>query len=287
MASIRLQELHFQPELRIDRQGGRLKNVRVLGLESLNGRRYLAEAAARAIPLCEGKACFVDHRTGNETRSLTQKWGWIEGVKQAKDGGLVAESLCYLKNHPATPQIVELASRAPHQLGLSWDAMGTEQQGSNGTVIEAITDVFSIDLVSDPATNPGLFREAYRRFLEQRKARTMTRRRRTREDMNDFGPDDFGGNGTPGASGDTDFDSAVAALRSCLESSSALHDDRWKKDVQRALDILEPWTADEAGDEGATSSQESRRRGLKVPTDGKEFLRTLEAMSRQSRRRLR
>ena len=47
--------------LRVDRAAGVIRGVKVLGLESKNGRTYLAEALAQAVPLYEGAKVNVNH----------------------------------------------------------------------------------------------------------------------------------------------------------------------------------------------------------------------------------
>jgi hypothetical protein len=144
------------PGLEIDEDAGCLRNVRVLGLESANGRRYLAEGVAAAAHLYEHRPVYWNHKANPKTQRLAEdKGGWLENVRPAPDGGLVGD-LHYLKSHPMTPRLLEAAARRPDFFGLSHDALGREQKGSRGRVIEGVDRVNSIDLVADPASVRGL-----------------------------------------------------------------------------------------------------------------------------------
>jgi hypothetical protein len=144
--------------LEIDEVAGAICNVRVLGLESANGRRYDRDAVKRAIPLYEGKQINIDHPSrASEPTSVARRFGWLEGVYQDTDGGLRARKLHYLKSHPLAAPVVEAARRNPALLGLSHNAQGKERRGKDGIgVIESIEAVHSVDLVADPATVAGL-----------------------------------------------------------------------------------------------------------------------------------
>jgi hypothetical protein len=144
------------PGLEIDEDAGCLRNVRVLGLESANGRRYLAEGVAAAAHLYEHRPVYWNHKANPKAQRLAEdKGGWLENVRPAPDGGLVGD-LHFLKSHPMTPRLLEAAARRPDFFGLSHDALGREQKGSRGRVIEGLERVNSIDLVADPASVRGL-----------------------------------------------------------------------------------------------------------------------------------
>lgn len=155
--TIRLSEyVHSGDRMRVDEEAGVLRGVKVLGLHSRNGRRYLPEAVERARPLYEGRAVNVDHRrSASDPRSSYDRFGWLESVR-VEQGGLYAD-LHYLKSHPLAGPVVEAARRRPDLFGLSHDATGRERAGSNGSVIESIDDVSGVDVVSDPATAKSLF----------------------------------------------------------------------------------------------------------------------------------
>jgi hypothetical protein len=143
--------------LAVDRKAGVIKNVKILGANSQNGRCYTPEAVRKAAKLYERKAVNVNHPgKSNESRSAYDRLGWLEGV-YAKGGELFARKLHVLKTHPLAGPVMEAAERNPALFGLSHNAHGHEQKGSHGTVIESIDTVHSVDLVADAATVNGLF----------------------------------------------------------------------------------------------------------------------------------
>lgn len=142
---------------RIDEQAGVIRRAKILGRKSANGREYTAEAVQDAAPRYEGRGVYTDHRTdAGSPRTVRDKFGWFENVQRSADGGLEGD-FHYLKAHPMAPVLIEAARRRPDLFGFSHDAVGREKPGSNGTIIESIDEVNSVDLVSDPATVKSLF----------------------------------------------------------------------------------------------------------------------------------
>lgn len=156
---------------RVDRAAKVIRGVRVLGLQSRNGRTYRPEAADAAIPLYEGAAVYIDHgkRTKpgeiREDRSLRDRWGVLRGVTR-DDDGLVA-NLHYLESDPMTPKLLEMAEEHPETFGLSHDANGSAQRDATGNIdVREITKVNSVDVVADPATTVGLFESLQESLIE-------------------------------------------------------------------------------------------------------------------------
>ena len=52
-------------KMRVDRGAGIIRGVKILGLESRNGRRYPAETLLRAVELYDGAKVNVNHANGN------------------------------------------------------------------------------------------------------------------------------------------------------------------------------------------------------------------------------
>ena len=140
----------------IDEAEGVIRGVRVLGLKSRNGRRYMAEAASRAADKYSEARVFVDHSKTKGARGMAEWWGVLREVRVAEDGGLRAD-LHYNKQHPMTGQLIEAAKRFPKRFGLSHVASGSTEQQGRETVVTEIEEVMSVDVVSDPATTQGLF----------------------------------------------------------------------------------------------------------------------------------
>jgi len=144
--------------LRVDRGAGIIYSVKIIGPSSRNNRRYLPAALAKAKPLYEGRAVHVDHpslRSANEVRPIASRIGWLQSVRES-NGGLAGD-LHILKSHELAPMIFEAAERRPQLFGLSHNAEGRTKREGNTTVVEEVTDVRSVDLVTDPATTSGLF----------------------------------------------------------------------------------------------------------------------------------
>lgn len=139
---------------RIDREQGIIYGVRVIGLESKNGRRYLREAVQAAKPLYEGARVYLDHQEKGE-RTVRDRWGLLVNVREAEDGGLRAD-LKFLKEHPLTGAILEAAEKF-EDIGLSHDSLGRSRMQEGERVVYEIVEVNSVDLVEKPATTSNLW----------------------------------------------------------------------------------------------------------------------------------
>ncbi len=144
--------------LRVDKENGVIHGVKVLGHKSLNGRRYTEAAISGAQKLYEGISVNVDHpnvSTPYEGRSLSSRFGRLVNVVYGEDG--LRADLQFLKSHPLADMICEAAERMPETLGLSHNADGHVTSSNGETLVEEITRVRSVDLVTDPATTRSLF----------------------------------------------------------------------------------------------------------------------------------
>src|SRR5688500_9538408 len=79
--------------LRVDRQAGVLRGVKLLGLSSSNGRRYLESALREAAPLYEGAKVNVNHAQAGPLapREYQDRLGVIRGVKFREGEGLFGD----------------------------------------------------------------------------------------------------------------------------------------------------------------------------------------------------
>lgn len=144
--------------LSVDRAGGVIHNVKVLGLVSENGRRYLPEAVRKAASLYEGIRVNINHPEGKPTdqRSAYDRFGKLENIRWVEGDGLYGD-LVYLKSHPMAERICEAAERMPDVFGLSHNAGGDGKVDRDGTfVVSEIVEVRHVDLVADPATTKSL-----------------------------------------------------------------------------------------------------------------------------------
>lgn len=151
--------------LKVDREKNVIEGVKILGLVSQNGREYLKEAAARAVPLYEGARINVDHPyvSGQlkpaQPRSYADRIGVLRNIRvEHGDGGLRGD-LHFNPKHALAEQLAWDAEHAPENVGLSHNVDGRGRQQNGRQVIEEITKVRSVDLVADPATTHGLFEQ--------------------------------------------------------------------------------------------------------------------------------
>jgi len=160
-ATLNPQRLRFQERMvaggtRVDRDAGLIRDVKIIGTKSANGREYPLDVLRKAASLYEGVAVNINHPTkGNESRSVADRFGTLKNVRVGGDG--LYGDLHFIRSHPLAEQVLEMAVRMPTLLGLSHNADGTGRRGASGFIVEAISKVISVDLVCDPATTKSLF----------------------------------------------------------------------------------------------------------------------------------
>jgi hypothetical protein len=146
--------------LRVDRGGGVLRGVKLIGLESLNGRRYRPAALSAAVSLYEGAKVNVNHPKDGPLapRDYRDRLGVIRQVEFRPDEGLFG-NLHYNPKHAVAEQLAWDAEHNPRNVGFSHNVLARLTRDGEQTVVEAITHVQSVDLVADPAATQGLFEE--------------------------------------------------------------------------------------------------------------------------------
>ena len=147
--------------MRLDAASGVIRGVKILGLESRNGRSYLPEALAQAAALYEDAKVNVNHPRGNlgGPRDYQDRIGAIRNVA-ARPEGLFAD-FHFNPKHQLAEQLLWDAEHAPENVGFSHNVEARTARRGERVVIEAITRVQSVDLVADPATTRGLFEATY------------------------------------------------------------------------------------------------------------------------------
>ena len=159
MSTKHLYEVAFSEAPEVDREKGIIRNVKILGPVSLNGRRYTEEAIKKAAPMYEGRHVNVDHSTDfdEKPRGVMEQVGVIKNPTIGEGGGIYAD-LHMLTSHISAPALMERAEKFPKSFGLSHDAQGTVTENEEGVdIVSEITAVNSVDFVSEPATNSGLY----------------------------------------------------------------------------------------------------------------------------------
>jgi hypothetical protein len=144
--------------VRVDRPASAIRGVKVLGLESRNGRTYLPEALAQAAVLYEDAKVNVNHPRGNPSgpRDYQDRIGAIRNVVVRPGEGLFAD-FHFNPKHALAEQLVWDAEHSPENVGFSHNVEARVARVGERVVVEAITRVQSVDLVADPATTRGLF----------------------------------------------------------------------------------------------------------------------------------
>jgi hypothetical protein len=147
--------------LRVDRTAGVLRGVKLIGLESLNGRRYRPAALSAAVTLYEGAKVNVNHPKEGPLapRDYRDRLGVIRQVEFRADEGLFG-NLHFNPKHALAEQLAWDAENNPRNVGFSHNVLARLTREGEQTVVEAITHVQSVDLVADPAATQGLFEQA-------------------------------------------------------------------------------------------------------------------------------
>lgn len=145
-------------DVRVDRTNSVIRGVKLLGLQSRNGRSYLPAALADAVGLYEGAKVNVNHPKGHPAaaRDYQDRLGSVRNVSLHSGQGLFAD-FHFNPKHQLAEQLLWDAEHAPENLGFSHNVEARTGQHSGRTVVEAILKVQSIDLVADPATTRSLF----------------------------------------------------------------------------------------------------------------------------------
>lgn len=145
--------------LAIDREAGEIRGVKLVGLESLNGRSYSPAALRKAIGLYEGAKVNVNHpdKGPASPRDYRDRLGSIHGVeyREGASPGLYG-TLRYNPKHAIAEQLLWDAQNNPGVVGFSHNAEGRSSRAGGKVVVEEITKVRSVDLVADPATTISL-----------------------------------------------------------------------------------------------------------------------------------
>lgn len=130
---------------------GLLKDVVILGPVSKNNRKYSEAAMKKAVSLYEGKPVFMNHDIKNPSRSAEDRFGVLKNVRFHE--GKLKGDLNYLTTHPMTARVGEDLNKKSGFFGLSHVADATCTKDG---MVESIESVYSVDLVTNPATTINL-----------------------------------------------------------------------------------------------------------------------------------
>lgn len=136
-----------------------VKDCKILGFISANGREYLPDAMIKAIPLYENAFGYFDHAPldATEARPFIEKFGRFKSVRFVEGDGLRG-NFHYNPKHVYAETFRGWLESDPGAIGFSHTAEGKYRMREDGVaIIEEITKVESVDIVSSPASTGGLF----------------------------------------------------------------------------------------------------------------------------------
>jgi hypothetical protein len=143
-------------EVTVDAGSGVIANVALSGLVSKNGYRYTEAALRDAAPLYAGKPVFLDHAPdpGRPQERSTRDLAGSIVRPRFHEGRLRADIATNATDAGRT--LLALAERDQPGVGMSHVVLA--ERNSDGTVVEKIHEVVSVDAVVFPATTQT-FRE--------------------------------------------------------------------------------------------------------------------------------
>lgn len=147
--------------LQVDREQGVIRDVKICGRRSRNGRHYSDQALQQVMQEAEGSRVYVDHDSPQEgvvhRRSLRDRFGVLKGTYM-RDDGVYARELRYNPEQSLTEQVLWEAENNPGTFGLSINVRRARlRKTKEGDVVESFEKLRSVDIVSEPATTNGLF----------------------------------------------------------------------------------------------------------------------------------
>lgn len=143
--------------LKVDREAGVIRGVKLLGPVSKNGRRYTEAAIHKAKSLYEGSKVNVNHPEGSpdRPRNYQDRLGQLKNTEVRSDG--VYGDFHFNPKHPIAEQLAWDAEHSPENVGFSHNVLAKTSKANGQVLVEDILKVTSVDLVADPATTRGLF----------------------------------------------------------------------------------------------------------------------------------
>lgn len=241
-AAVKGEALEWSPESHI------ISNLCMLSPDSRNGRTYTPEAMDKLVEMYEGARAYQDHPDDPAApRSTRERIGRWHNVR--KVGDKIRGDLHYDPNHAYAKSLIWAAQECPEHCGVSHNVEAEGYEGEDGHfTVTRPTEVRSVDIVDDPATNKSLLESSNPR----RKRRTV--RRKAREGAMDPELDDaMGGMGDEDESPEQMLGKYVTA---CFHDKSMTKEQKMEKlktVFSKLLDDAEAGAGldDEGGDEDA------------------------------------
>lgn len=151
------------PNFRLDvMNSGVLRDVPIVGIYSFNYRYYLPDALQRAAILFEHAPVYIDHihdakkLEAGYKRDKTQYVGIISNVRFVDFVGLIAD-FHFPDQRIPLKMLFQRMMQSGHHIGFSLTVAAQYIQTKKYSVITNITQVYSVDLVPQPASRFVIF----------------------------------------------------------------------------------------------------------------------------------
>ena len=144
----------------VDYETGIIRGVRICGRKSANGREYSEQALQDAARLYEGVRVNYDHPSRKDPlaeREFGDFAGELHNCRYDKSLEATFGDFHVALQGRHCSLVLESASRFPKSFGLSHVASGDVTRKNGRQVVEMIDAVESVDIVTRPATNEGIF----------------------------------------------------------------------------------------------------------------------------------
>lgn len=146
--------------VQVDRVNRMVRNVAITGTVSRNGYQYAAETLRRAVPLYVGRPVFLDHGSDPESpqsRSTRDLVGTVESARIEEGSGdvpvLVRGDIRVLDTESGRTFLALCESDEP---GVGMSHVVLARRSEDGSVVQSIEKVISVDAVMYPATTSRL-----------------------------------------------------------------------------------------------------------------------------------
>ena len=156
----RIAETWFCEGHTVNRESGVIENVRILGAKSKNGRHYTDQALHDGARLYEGMRCNFDHPPKDQPRAERSFSDFAGQLRQCRVDTTLREvrgNFHIATKHRDAELLLEAAEKFSNTFGLSHNADGDVRMKNDTQIVESLTHVESVDIVTRPATNEGLF----------------------------------------------------------------------------------------------------------------------------------
>lgn len=158
-------------EAKFDKEKKIIENVALLSKHSANNRTYTDECLSGAVVLLEGAKCYADHDKSGDTRSVKDLIGVYKDI--VYEGEKVKGSLHLLNDgSEISNKVLAIVEQMPELVGNSISARGRYHREDGKDIIEELTKVNSVDIVTDPATTSSLF-ESIKDITENKEDKKM------------------------------------------------------------------------------------------------------------------